>query len=258
MPAAYAHLRFGWEVLPALPGKYRTLAKAMNQLYNVGLQGPDPLFFYNPLMPNAVARQGHSCHAMTGQAFFEAALKRYRAVPSDGGAAYLFGLLAHYCLDSHCHPFINTATAEGGLHHMELETEFDRFLLQKDGKLPPHQQKLHQYLRLTRGERATAAGMYADLSPAAFGWGLRNMANVYRVAASRNRRLSKTLLSLGGRSGRAFRMSVGPAPKYAQLDEPLFSCYAAAAAGFPAMAQALAAALEGQEPLGEDFSATFG
>ena len=140
MPSAYAHLRFGWEVLSAIPTPYRAAAKNLTQLYNVGTQGPDPLFYYNPLVENAVDKQGQRCHAMTGKAFFEAALVRYRAAPSEGAAAYLFGVLAHYCLDSHCHPLINAATEEADLDHMELETEFDRFLLQKDGKLPPHLQ----------------------------------------------------------------------------------------------------------------------
>lgn len=258
MPSAYAHLRFGWAVIPVLPGKYRALAKAMNQLYNVGLQGPDPLFFYNPLAANAVERQGHSCHGQTGQEFFAAALKRYRQAPSDGAAAYLFGLLAHYCLDSHCHPLINAAVQEGNLDHMELETEFDRFLLQLDGKLPPHQQAIYKYLTLTRGERATAAGLYDDLSPAAFGWGVRNMANVYRVSTSRNRRFARALLGLGGRKGRAFLMSVGPNPLYAHLDEPLLECYEKAQADFAAMAAELARALETDTPLGEAFAPTFG
>ena len=136
MPSAYAHLRFGWEVLSAIPAPYRAAAKNLTQLYNVGTQGPDPLFYYNPLVENPVDKQGHHCHAMTGKAFFEAALVRYRAAPSEGAAAYLFGVLAHYCLDSHCHPLINASTEEADLDHMELETEFDRFLLQKDGKLP--------------------------------------------------------------------------------------------------------------------------
>ena len=258
MPSAYAHLRFGREVLSDLPPKYRAISKAMNQLYTVGLQGPDPLFFYNPLAANRIAHQGNALHAMTGAAFFEEALKRYRQAPSEGGLAYLFGVLAHYCLDKTCHPLVNTLTQEGNLDHMELETEFDRFLLQKDGLLPPHRQPVYKYLTLTRGERATAAALYQDLRPGAFGWCLRNMSNVYRISAARNRRFSRALLGLGGRKGRAFLMTVGPNPSYAHINEPMLALYQEAKAAFPAMAQALAAAIENQEPFGEEFSSTFG
>lgn len=258
MPSAYAHLRFGREVLSALPPKYRAAAKAMNQLYTVGLQGPDPLFFYNPLASNSVAHQGHALHAQSGAAFFEEALKRYRQAPSDGGLAYLFGVLAHYCLDKTCHPMINTVTEAENLDHMELETEFDRFLLQQDGLLPPHRQPVYKYLTLTRGERATAAALYPDLRPGAFGWCLRNMSNVYRLAASRNRKFSRAILGLGGKKGRAFLMTAGPNPQYAHLDAPILALYEEAAAAFPAMAQALAAAIENETPFGEEFTPAFG
>ena len=58
MPSAYAHLRFGREVLSALPPKYRAAAKAMNQLYTVGLQGPDPLFSITRWLPTALPTRG--------------------------------------------------------------------------------------------------------------------------------------------------------------------------------------------------------
>lgn len=258
MPSAYAHLRFGWEVLNTIPAPYRAPAKNLSQLYNVGTQGPDPLFYYNPLVENAVDKQGQHCHAMTGKAFFEAALVRYRTAPSEGAGAYLFGVLAHYCLDSHCHPLINAATEEANLDHMELETEFDRFLLQKDGKLPPHLQDYYRNLRMTQGERTTAAALYENLSPRAFGWCVRNLANVHHVATSRNRRFAKRLLGLGGRRGRAFLMTVGPNPMYAHLDQPIFEAYSAALADFPALAAQLAAALKDGTPLGPEFDPTFG
>lgn len=258
MPSAYAHLRFGWEVLSAIPAPYRAAAKNLTQLYNVGTQGPDPLFYYNPLVENAVEKQGHRCHAMTGSAFFAAALERYRSAPSEGAAAYLFGVLSHYCLDSHCHPLINAATEGGNLDHMELETEFDRFLLQKDEKLPPHLQDYYRHLRLTRGERATAAALYENLSPAAFGWCVRNLSNVHHVATSRNRKFARRLLGLGGKRGLAFLMTVGPNPMYVHLDQPIFEAYTAAVADFPAMAAQLTETLRSDAPLGPEFTPTFG
>ena len=161
---------------------------------------------------------------------------------------------------------------EKGLHHSSLtgfyhlcravvvksETEFDRFLLQKDGLLPPHRQPVYKYLTLTRGERATAAALYPDLRPGAFGWCLRNMSNVYRLAASRNRKFSRAILGLGGKKGRALLMTAGPNPQYAHLDAPILALYEEAAAAFPAMAQALAAAIENETPFGEEFTPAFG
>ena len=65
MPAAYAHIRFGRE--QALPGKYGALPRNFPQLYTVGLQGPDLLFYHNPVFSTAKVREGHRLHAMTGQ-----------------------------------------------------------------------------------------------------------------------------------------------------------------------------------------------
>ena len=56
MPSAYVHLRFGREMTP--PGKYAVLPKNFPQLYNVGLQGPDLLFYHNPLASTAVTKLG--------------------------------------------------------------------------------------------------------------------------------------------------------------------------------------------------------
>ena len=126
MPAAYAHIRFGRE--QALPGKYGALPRNFPQLYTVGLQGPDLLFYHNPVFSTAKVREGHRLHAMTGQAFFKAAIDAYKKAPSDGALAYLFGVLGHYCLDSRVHPLVNQLVTSQQIDHVALETEFDRFL----------------------------------------------------------------------------------------------------------------------------------
>lgn len=256
MPAAYAHLRFGWEV--TLPGKYGTLPKNFPQLYQVGLQGPDLLFYHNPLFSTATVKQGNRLHNDSGQAFFERALACYRKAPSDGALAYLWGLLGHYCLDSRCHPLINEATAQGHSGHIELETEFDRYLQQLDGKILPQDRHVSQYFRLTRGEQLTVSRFYTDVSPASIGWCSGNMARVYRVITSRRRRTAKMLLSLGGETGKGFLPTVGPNQSCAHLDGPLMERYETALADYPLLAQQLLEALEGDGTLGEGFAPTFG
>ena len=80
---------------------------------------------------------------------------------------------------------------------MELETEFDRYLQQLDGKVLPQDRHVSQYFRLTRGEQATVSGFYNEVSPGAIGWCSRNMARVYRIITSRRRKTARFLLSLG-------------------------------------------------------------
>ena len=70
MPAAYAHLTFGRSVLRVLPeGKARTLILANPALFEIGLQGPDILFFYHPLNHHPVNRIGHELHEQSALSF---------------------------------------------------------------------------------------------------------------------------------------------------------------------------------------------
>ena len=255
MPAAYAHLRFGRE--QRLPGAYAALPKNFPQLYDLGLQGPDLFFYYTPLFHTATGALGHNLHQLSGREFFERALASYRKAPSDGARAYLFGLLGHYCLDSRCHKFIYEVTAQGNPGHTELETEFDRALQQLDGKVLPQDRRISQYLRLTKGERATVAAFYPDVSPAAIGWCVGNMARIYRLCASKHRRTARLLLSLGGKNGLGLLPTVGPNRNCVHLNDPLLKLYQKAAECYPELARQLIAALEDNTPLGEEFAPSF-
>ena len=75
-----------------------------------------------------------------------------RLHPTEATRAYLYGVLAHYALDSLSHPFIHRMAAQGKATHTQIETEFDRFLLDLDGKKPPYLQDLSGHIRLTPGD----------------------------------------------------------------------------------------------------------
>ena len=68
MPANYAHYRFGAQLLPKLPPEVRRPVGRFRQLYDMGLHGPDILFFQS-LLPGGKPRD--KFHAQTGKAFFE-------------------------------------------------------------------------------------------------------------------------------------------------------------------------------------------
>ena len=134
MPATYAHYRFGKLLLPALPADARQCIQRFRRMYDMGLQGPDFFFFYNPFVKTATVKLGSVFHHQTGQEFFQVACK---AATSDAAKAYLYGLLGHYCLDSICHPFVNRLVEIQEARHIPLESEFERFLLALDGEASP-------------------------------------------------------------------------------------------------------------------------
>ena len=57
----------------------------------------------------------------------------------DQRLAYLCGLLCHFALDSSCHGYVEQKIQVSGITHTEIEVEFNRCLLVRDGKDPLRQ-----------------------------------------------------------------------------------------------------------------------
>lgn len=258
MPSGYAHYRFGSEMLPLLPGEGSRLAQRFRQLYDVGLQGPDPLFYYNPVFRSNMGALASRLHRQSGREFFGNALKKLKVSPSEGARAYLFGLLGHYCLDSVCHPYVRGVAAVGRIGHTEMETEFDRFLMEKDGIAKPHRFSMGDHYRLTRGECVTAALFLEPATPAAINRCVRSMIRVDRLATMKNRKLAKNLMGFGGNTGLQMLMGETPNEKCVGTNAALLSLYEQAAEQYPNLARQLSDAMETGDTLGDDFAPCFG
>ncbi|MCX7614484.1 MAG: zinc dependent phospholipase C family protein [Clostridiales bacterium] len=132
MPAAYAHYSFGKEVLKHLSGELTRIIEKHRELYNIGLHGPDILFYFKPFGSNHVNRTGHEIHKKTADVFFDRAKEiLLECSDPDAACAYLAGFICHFMLDSECHPDVRKMEAKGYLHST-IETEFERFLLSRD------------------------------------------------------------------------------------------------------------------------------
>lgn len=79
MPSTYAHFCFGREVLAALPQEMQSLLWPEQNLFSIGLHGPDILFFDHPLL-GRVSRLGHRMHKQSGAAFFRPAGEKLAAL----------------------------------------------------------------------------------------------------------------------------------------------------------------------------------
>lgn len=136
MPAVYAHYKFGKEVYRALPQDIRQLVKENAPAYWLGLHGPDLLFYYRALGKNRINQLGVRMHRESARFFFEKGRKVYQKRPSYVLLSYLCGFLCHFMLDSECHPYISRYMEEHKLGHLEIETDFDRMLMEEDGRNP--------------------------------------------------------------------------------------------------------------------------
>lgn len=137
MPTSYAHYKFGQEVRSRLDGEAAEIIAEYPQLFQIGLHGPDLLFYYNALKKNKVNTTGFGLHEYSGRYVFERAAKVIREKNMDKAhQAYIFGFLCHYSLDVSCHGCVNAFDATGIAGHLEIEAEMDREMLVRDGKDP--------------------------------------------------------------------------------------------------------------------------
>ena len=67
MPSTYAHRRFGANVLDHLPAPLREKLEAHRELYDIGLHGPDLLFYYHAEKSTPVAALGNAMHDEPGR-----------------------------------------------------------------------------------------------------------------------------------------------------------------------------------------------
>lgn len=256
MPSNYAHYRFGTQILPQLPPELQRTVGRFRQLYDMGLHGPDLLFFNFP-----ANKLGSKFHAQTGKAFFERVCRYVRLRPSEGAMAYLYGVLAHYALDSLSYPFINRMAREGKATKAEIETEFDRFLLETDGKKPPYMQDLSAHMKLTPGECETVAGFYPNVSAGAVRKCVNNMASATRFLvipqSARRNFLDKAMHTVAPKSAGRL-MTVHPNRNCSDLDASLLRLYEMAMDRYPVLLEQIQAHLRRKAPLGTDFSVTFG
>lgn len=146
MPSTYAHYRMGQEIREALDGKEREIVDAFPELFQIGLHGPDILFYYKPLSKNEVNRTGYGMHDRPGAEFFEKAAYVIRGQKDQTAyLSYIYGFLCHFALDVKCHGYIAEKMEESGVTHADVEVEFDRELMVRDG-LDPVRHRLTNHI----------------------------------------------------------------------------------------------------------------
>lgn len=261
MPSHYAHYRFGSLILASMRPEARRCIQRFRQMYDVGLHGPDLLFYHNIFLKDASGDLARQFHRQSGEDFFSRVCSQLRQEPSEAAMAYLYGVLAHYCLDSLCHPYIGAAVQDGQVGHVELETEFDRFLLALDGKHPPHTFDCSAHMRLTRGECVTVSAFYPPATPGVVYHSIRTMAFSVKILASPKgvaRTAVNTAVKLTGGALAPHIMTRTPNSRCSHLNDDLLALFDQALEAYPRMLESLSAHISHNAPLGEEFEKCFG
>lgn len=143
MPNLITHKIFAEEVLHRLQNKtMQRMIRDNEQLYYIGSNGPDPLFFYeatpwNLFHNNFVSDIGNALHCGHVNAFYISAIhqiqKQKHIKIKERMLAYMFGHICHWAIDSSAHPYIYYRTGDcTGMslnYHHRFESILDETVL---------------------------------------------------------------------------------------------------------------------------------
>ncbi len=262
MPSTYAHRVFGREILGRCPQEFAAVIGKHRQLYDIGLHGPDVLFYYRVLKNCSVNAKGYAMHARPAREFFERAKAKYAAAADrDAALAYLFGFVCHFALDSACHGYIEHKIAVSRVTHTEIESEFDRFLLEQEGK-KPLSACLTDHIFATE-ENARVIAPFLSVTPEQAKKALSSMLfynGLLRAPHQPKRGLVRLVLRLSGNFKEMHGMMIAkkPIPACADSDLRLEKLMKGAEAGCIALMCDLFAYLKDEGELSPAFGATFG
>lgn len=259
MPATYAHYRFGAQMLGKMPADLGRTVKRNRRLFDVGLHGPDLFFYYRPAFSTRVGELGGKFHRQTGKEFFSRVCRSLRLEPSEAGQAYLYGVLCHYALDVQCHPLVERLSRPGRASHTRIETEFDRYLMELDGR--PCRMNLTKHMFLTKPESQIAARFYPGAEAAHIREGLKGMVRIRKALEMPDGWMREGVTKVIGLGSEVFRDMLPkdpPDPVYKEWNSLLIERYRQAGSRFPEMLLKLSAHLTYNAPLGEDFDPIFG
>lgn len=255
MPASYTHYRFGKQLLKDLPGDVRQCIQRFRRMYDTGLQGPDPFFYFNIFGKSAIGDLGDFYHRKSGQEFFTHACAQ---ADSEAARAYLYGLLAHYCLDSQSHPFVDRMVAIGEAKHVALESELDRVMMAKDGIEVPHTYDRSKHIRLTRGECMTVATFFPPATGANISRCMKGMEFSLRLLSSPKREKTEKLIQRFAPNHLDHLIPVEEVEDYSYMIGELQELYEQALARYPLLLQQLKQHMEDGTPLSDAFAPDFG
>ncbi len=164
MPATYAHYKLGQAILAEASLPIREVITAYPNLFQIGLHGPDILFYHDPLSSNEVRKLGYDMHKRSGLEWFSHAKKVLKLHPDRPDyLAYTYGVICHFALDVTCHGYINEKAASSGIHHYEIESEFDRELMIRD-RLDPIRQYVTNHIVASTANAEIIKDFYPGVS----------------------------------------------------------------------------------------------
>lgn len=284
MPSAYAHYRLGQEVKKQMDmnmkmsmndvdvdismdmkadmaSREAKVIEAFPQLFFTGLQGPDILFYYRPLLPGRINRLGYGMHKKPGKGFFSRSRDIINGhAQKEAALSYLYGVICHFALDVTCHGYIAEKIKESGLSHVEIEMEFDRELLVRDGFSPFYYPVLD---KLSLEDARIIGEFYGNVPPEKIqraAKGMNQYNRLLRTPSERKRKWILFVLKMTGAYKKLHGLVINEEgnPACGDSTEKLTELYGEARELALRLIREYGKFLSGEKPLDEIYRYTFG
>ena len=110
-----SHHLFGEQAQSVFPAPVQELTRKHPVSFRWGCQGPDPLFYRKILLGSPLHKLGNRMHSEKTDELFAALSRAVRDLSGDVqeiAAAYFYGFVCHYALDSEIHPYVYCRQAQ--------------------------------------------------------------------------------------------------------------------------------------------------
>lgn len=222
MPAIITHCFFGKDMLDTATKTIGLSSKEEKEVFVLGNQGPDPLFY---IAADPRLRKFHKLGSRMHKDSPTKLIEGFR-VALDGltedelpiGRAYAAGFLCHFALDSTTHPMIYSQQFEickagiegldmsdGSEVHAEIERDIDEAILYSKTGLTVEQWPPHT-LALKSSPRALAIAGKVVSGACAFAYGLEVPDTLFSSAVREFRAIQRFAYSTGGRKRRVVEL----------------------------------------------------
>ncbi|MDO4270622.1 MAG: zinc dependent phospholipase C family protein [Eubacteriales bacterium] len=138
-----SHHLFGEQALEVFPASVQQIAARRPACFCWGCQGPDPLFYRRIALGSPLHGLGNRMHSERTDELFAALARAVDCLTGDNheiAAAYFYGFLCHYALDSEIHPYVycrqeQIRSADAKLSasavHCQIESDIDYLVYER-------------------------------------------------------------------------------------------------------------------------------
>lgn len=186
MPNIYTHVVFAQDLKNTLNEKEQAVLKDREQLYEIGANGPDFLYFHGTSPKKLkekshVRKLGSYCHRRGINDFYHELLAVIRreseADVKQDEIAYAMGHLTHWALDSTTHPYIFWRTGSGDsisqYRHHRFESLLDAIILKVKRNQTIKDYKVYKVCEVDIDDVRAIARIYVNCAKKVYGVDLK-------------------------------------------------------------------------------------